>query len=276
MNLVRHVASVIYLDKKYYEKTYPDILLPLNDTINTLQYAVYCSAIIGCRTIWIISNGDYPEYVKQCIGDYIPDPSAYNLGYDIKDKLIPIYFMNIRGLKKDRAEYSEIELVFKTKKLLDKTVRAVSDFLVPEKWFITNGNFVYPLKKLKSYKERIIEDNNELLLFRNKNNHYFGAVVPNYDINLMIKNHNDNKENNILKLFDNFSKENVEFYDGYVLDSMNSYKEIINDHEISSFVYPSIFEKYKTPDTFGMNQAFIAKDTKINLTVKREKNDKVC
>ena len=266
MNLIRHLCGILYVDRKYYEKPYPDILLPLSDSANIIQYSVYCLASIGCRTIWIISNGEYSQSVKDCLGDYIPDPIAYKLNVDIKDKLIPIYYMNtyVRG----ENEHSSTEYFLNTRRVLAKTTRAVTDFLVPEKWFFSFVNNLYPLQELGKLKPIVLQDDKNFLDFRDKNGKNVGYIIPNKDATMLHRIYENSRETDLNKLTDNFPKEKYYLFDTHTINSIKNYALILQDEKITSFVYPKVFSELKKRSSYGLDQPFIAKDTKITIRSK--------
>lgn len=263
MNLIRHLCGVLYVDKELFSKPYPEVLLPISDNATIIQYAVYSLALVGCRTIWIISDADYPFYVKERVGEYIPDPIAYKKGVDISQHLIPIYYMNLY-FKGDKKHY-EVDYFMNIRKLLTSTAKAVSHYLTPDKWFFTRVNYLYPINELSTMKLEVLEDNNEFLELQNSDGKNVGHIIPHKDALLLRRIYTNSNPKTLEELVTGYPKTKKFIFDTKILTDFESYKNILQDKNISSFKYPEVFDKYKTRQTYGLDQPFIAKDTKITI-----------
>lgn len=270
-SLIRHLCGIIHIDENFNKNA----LLPLNDTCCVAQYVVYYMASLGCRTIWIISNDIIQENLKKVVGDYIPDPNCFIIEPSkIESNLIPVYYMRPPVLKSVNIEDTDVVLsAFKT---LHKTSNAVSNFLIPSKWAITNMRVIPHISDIKSLKKRVLLENNlENICIKGKNGKHNINIFLNDDMNLIYKMRSGKRMKFEMTQMHELVTCTKIFQDNcYFFEDFKDYKNILNDETISSFCFPPEFEKLKFKDSTGLELPFIGKDTKINIKTRtRSKND---
>lgn len=90
-----------------YNFPWHDSLMPIGNEYYAIQRAVYECAIVGCKTIWIVSDLAFQPLIKEVVQEWIMDPFTID-----KDKIkeaydhvrIPIYYVPIHGKDRQRRD----------------------------------------------------------------------------------------------------------------------------------------------------------------------------
>ena len=90
-----------------YDFPWHDCLMPIGNNYYAIQNAVYECALVGCKTIWIVSDLAFQPLIKEIVQEWVMDPLTID-----KDKAkesfdhvrVPIYYVPIHGKDRDRRD----------------------------------------------------------------------------------------------------------------------------------------------------------------------------
>ena len=153
----------------------PEVLLPINPDFVAIQKSVLECALAGCNTIWIVANDDLAPIVRKIVGEWIYDPVYFERMAAFSSeqrKEIPIYYVPIHP--KDRARrdsygWSVLYGAYSAWKVASK----ISNWLTPEKYFVSFPMAIYDVYKVREYRKLINHKTNNFFLS------YDGETVKN-------------------------------------------------------------------------------------------------
>ena len=145
----------------------PEFLLPINNGLNAIQKSVFECAMVGCNTIWIIANDDVAPILRHCVGDWVYDPVYYSKrgGFSSEQrKEIPIYYVPIHPKDRDRRDSYGWSVLFGAHSAW-KTSYKISQWLTPEKYYVSFPMSAYDIYDLRQYRKQINKKGTNFFLY---------------------------------------------------------------------------------------------------------------
>lgn len=162
-----HLAGIIPMAGPKLELGFPwdDALTPIGKNFFAIERSVFECVLAGCHTIWIVCPFDMQVAVRQRLGDYVRDPAGLRKGLPTKADFedinqifanteIPIFYIRLPP-EDELLRRSFAWNIIYAMHCVQKTDRAVSFLLNPEKYYICFPHSLYPIHFL-ARKRKII------------------------------------------------------------------------------------------------------------------------
>ena len=189
----KHLAGIIPVSgiKTDFDMPWHASLMPIGPNYLAVERSVLECAYAGCNTIWIVCGDDVAPLIRYQIGEMIQDP-VYNYRHFEHNKKefkkpIRIYYVpiNIRDInKRDNLAWSAIHGA----KTANKILRNLSDYLAPDKFWISWPYGYYHPNIMRVHRKTITEKN--IMMCYNgqtvKDNLYLGFTLTIEQINQLI------------------------------------------------------------------------------------------
>ena len=156
-----NMAGIIPISGKSgvdYNFPWHDCLMPLSKDYYAIQNAVYECAIVGCKTIWIVSSLEFQPLVKEIVQEWIMDPLTID-----KDKAkesyehvrVPIYYVPIHGKDKDRRDCLSWTVLYGCTMASEVSTK-MSSWMNYEKFYISFPHGVFDVEReLRGYRRQL-------------------------------------------------------------------------------------------------------------------------
>ena len=157
-----HLAGIIPLAnlKTDFALATPECLLPVDPGFTAIQKAVFECAMVGCQTIWIVANDDLAPVVRKIVGEWIYDPVYYYRQHDPfpanRQKDIPIYYVPIHPKDRERRDSYGWSVLHGINSAW-RTSTIISQWVVPEKYYIAFPMSAHNVYDLRKYRRQISE-----------------------------------------------------------------------------------------------------------------------
>ena len=150
---------------------WPPCLMPLDNDYSLVHRSIVECAYAGCETIWVVCNDDIAPIIKTQVGDYIHDPKYYYRRANPKptdeQKMIPIYFVPIHPNDRNRRDCLGWAALYGAYSAY-LTARGFSEWLLPDKYFVSFPYGVYDPSIVDKYRSKISSKNNFYLTHEGK------------------------------------------------------------------------------------------------------------
>ena len=165
----KHLVGIIPVaghDKHDFNQPWPDCLMPIASGYSLIESSVVECAWAGCKSIWIVVNGDFAPIIRKKIGDWVQDPVWNDRKFDPKPnesrRRIPVFYVPIplkhRG-KRDSLSWSVIHGALTAFKLST----GLSRWTVPSKYYVSfPHSYVNPFQ-LREHRRAIAGSQNVYL-----------------------------------------------------------------------------------------------------------------
>ena len=168
------------ISKWRFNQQWPDIIMPLSEDLNFLQYAIVQASMFGVEAIYVIAHIATNPLIKKGIGEYIMDP-VYSDSTSVEKTLlrqryIPIHFMPVNAAIKSFREsvfFYSLHGVIN----VDKIYRSISRFVVPNNYIIIPPYSVFDYASIRKNR-RLLKKDNKLLWSYNGETIKDGIPLP--------------------------------------------------------------------------------------------------
>lgn len=185
-----HLAGIIPVSGPDLDFNMPwhDSLMPIGQDYLAVERSVVECAYAGCETIWIVCSDDIQPLIRYRLGDYVQDPVwvSRRFEYDRRgqQKPIPIYYVPI--FQKDRNKRDCLSWsVLHGATVATKISSALSQWLKPNKYFVSFPYGVYYYSLWKEHRKKLSSDKKYMLSYRGetvRNGKYLGFTMDPEDI----------------------------------------------------------------------------------------------
>ncbi len=158
-----------------------------------IQKAILSAAIAGCETVWIVGREDSMRFIRDRVGEYIIDPKSWFLNnlpqnshksftQKVSDaygesRKIPIYYVQTPSRALDIRD-TEAWLGLYGAYVALKTNLAVSNWLIPSRFFIISPYTIVADEELKSYRKLLRKRYSKYLFTHDNKTIYDGLNLP--------------------------------------------------------------------------------------------------
>ena len=164
-----HLAGIIPTAGQPMDFNFPwhDCLVPISSDFLAIERAVLECATVGCETIWVVCHSDMQPLLKHRLGESVQDPVWISRKHDLfpssSKKEIPIYYVEIHPKDQDRRD-SLVWSILYGSKVAKKICHSLSQWVMPNKFYVSFPHSVYPSQHLRKYRSEISNHGNFFVL----------------------------------------------------------------------------------------------------------------
>lgn len=139
-----------------YEFPWHDCMMPIGNDYYAIQKAVYECALVGCKTIWIISDLQFQPLIKEIVQDWIMDP--FTIDKDKKKESydhvrVPIYYVPIHGKDRNRRDCLAWSILYGCSSA-ESVSYSLSKWLGYEKYYVSFPHGIFDVESsLRHFRE---------------------------------------------------------------------------------------------------------------------------
>ena len=174
MTQASHIAGIIPVANLNHDFDGPisPLLMPVARGYTAIQKSVFECAIAGCRTIWIVCNNDVAPLIRHVIGDWIYDPvylSRPHVQFPSEhQREIPIYYVSLHPKDMKRRDSYGWSVLYGINSAW-RVANIISQWLIPEKYFISFPLALYNIYSLRGSRRKIASiESNYFLSYKGK------------------------------------------------------------------------------------------------------------
>ena len=150
---------------------WPNALTPLYNNYTALHRSVLECAMVGCSSIWVITEKKYIPLMKSVVGSFVEDPILAQLPVEFKENFtmrIPIWYISIPARDIGRRDCYGRSILAGAEYAISVS-KKLSDKLIPEKFYVSFPESVYSPWILQRHRKKIkSSDKNLFLTIENK------------------------------------------------------------------------------------------------------------
>jgi len=191
-----HLAGIVPLAGEDLDFQFPwhDCMIPIAPNFLAIERAILECATAGCETIWIVCPSDIQPLLKHRLGEMVQDPIWISRKFDAfpsqNRKEIPIYYVEIHPRDQDKRDSLPWSILYGAK-VANKVCSGLSQWLVPNKYYVAFPYAVYPSQYLRKYRKDISNHGNFFLLTDKGDSvldgHYIGFAFEASELGKLIK-----------------------------------------------------------------------------------------
>lgn len=164
-----HLAGIISLIGTGSDFNLPwhDCLMPIAPNFLAIERSILECATVGCETIWIVCSAQMQPLLKDRVGEAVQDPVWFARKHDQfpsqTRKQIPIYYVECSPKDSDKRD-SQVWGVLYGAKIAKKVTHSLSQWIEPDKYYVSFPLSVYPSQHLREYRNFISREGNFFVL----------------------------------------------------------------------------------------------------------------
>ena len=139
-----------------YQFPWHDCLMPIGKEYYAIQKAVYECALVGCKTIWIVSDLQFQPLIKEIVQEWVMDPFTIDKQKDKEayDHVrVPIYYVPIHGKDRERRDCLAWSILYGCSSA-ESVSYSLSRWLGYEKYYISFPHGVFDVDlSLRHFRE---------------------------------------------------------------------------------------------------------------------------
>ena len=155
-----HLAGIIPVAGQPLEFDFPwhDSLMPIAPNYLAIERAVLECASAGCETIWIVCPSEMQPLIKHRAGEAVQDPVWISRKQDVfpstSRKEIPIYYVEVHPKDQKKRDSLAWSILYGAK-VSKKIGSALSQWVTPNKFYVSFPYGIYPSQHLRKYRSEI-------------------------------------------------------------------------------------------------------------------------
>ena len=140
-----------------YQFPWHDCLMPIGKEYYAIQKAVYECALVGCKTIWIVSDLQFQPLIKEIVQEWIMDPFTIDKQKDKEayDHIrVPIYYVPIHGKDRQRRDCLAWSILYGCKASMEVS-NSLSRWLSYNRFYVSFPHGIFDVDQaLRQYRAR--------------------------------------------------------------------------------------------------------------------------
>ena len=194
-NGAEHTAAIIPINSQLMDFRMPwaDCLQPIAPDFLSIERTVLECATAGCKTIWVICPYEIQSLLRHRLGDCVQDPVWYNRKYvrrpNANNKEIPIYFIPVHSKDRDKRDSVVWNMLYGCL-AVEKLCKQMSRWLIPQKYYISFPNVVYPSQFVRKYRDDITKRDRFLISHNGEtimDGKHLPATITMTDVKFLLK-----------------------------------------------------------------------------------------
>jgi len=151
-----------------FKQPWPDCMMPIGPDYNLIEAAVTECAWAGCKSIWIVVNGDFAPFIKKRLGEWCGDPVWANRKFDVKmyesRRRIPIYYVGVNPKDRHKRDCTAWSVIHGAV-VAYKTLIRISEWMIPSKYYVSFPHGYFPPEQLREHRKDINSKQNMYISF---------------------------------------------------------------------------------------------------------------
>lgn len=160
-----NLAGIIPIDgqrRTDYSFPWHDCMMPLGKDYHAIQNAVYECALVGCKTIWIVSNLEFQPLIKELVQEWVMDPISIDRD-KIKEEYdhlrIPIYYVPIHGKDRERRDCLSWSILYGAT-MANQVSTKISSWMSLNRFYVSFPHGVFDVSdELEGYRRGTLANN---------------------------------------------------------------------------------------------------------------------
>ena len=191
-----HLAGIVPLAGEPLDFQFPwhDCMVPIAPNFLAIERAILECATAGCETIWVVCPSEMQPLLKHRLGEMVQDPIWISRKFDMypsgSRKEIPIYYVEIHPKDQNKRDSLPWSILYGAK-ISTKVCAGLSQWLVPNKYYVAFPYAVYPSQHLRKYRKEISKQGYFFLLTDKGDSvldgHYIGFAFEASEIGKLTK-----------------------------------------------------------------------------------------
>jgi hypothetical protein len=141
-----------------FDQPWPDCMMPIGPNYNLIEAAVVECAWAGCKSIWIVVNGDFAPVIRKRLGDWCGDPVWAHRTFDknigVSKRRIPIYYVGVNPKDRHKRDCTAWSVIHGALTAF-KTLQAISTWMIPSKYYVSFPHGFFPAWQLRDHRKII-------------------------------------------------------------------------------------------------------------------------
>ena len=164
-----HLAGIVPVAGQPLDFNFPwhDCMTPIAPNYLAIERAILECATAGCETIWIVCPSDMQPLLKHRLGEMVQDPVWISRKHDVfpseSRKEVPIYYVEFHPRDEGKRDSLPWSILYGAK-VAKKICNGLSQWVVPNKYYVAFPYAVYPSQHLRKYRKEISNHGNFFLL----------------------------------------------------------------------------------------------------------------
>jgi|TARA_R110001592_G_scaffold204873_1_gene455180 hypothetical protein len=161
-----------------FDQPWPDCMMPIAANYNLIEAAVVECAWAGCKSIWIVVNGDFAPIIKKRLGGWVGDPVWAHRTFDknigVSRRRIPIYYVGVNPKDRHKRDCTAWSVIHGAVTAF-KTIARISEWMIPSKYYVSFPHGYFPPHLLREHRKAINSKKNCYISFNGqtiKNNNF--------------------------------------------------------------------------------------------------------
>lgn len=146
-----------------FNQPWPDCMMPIGPGFNLLESTVAECAWAGCKSIWIVVNGDFAPVIRKTIGNWCGDPIWSNRVFDknigVSKRKIPIYYVGVNEKDRHKRDCTSWSVIHGALTAF-KTLSDISEWLIPDKYYVSFPHGWFHAYQLREHRKIINSSKN--------------------------------------------------------------------------------------------------------------------
>jgi len=151
-----------------FDQPWPDCMMPIGPSYSLIEAAVVECAWAGCKSIWIVVNGDFAPIIRKRLGDWCGDPVWANRTFDpfihSSRRKIPIYYVGVNPKDRHKRDCTAWSVIHGALTAF-KTMTSISEWMSPSKYYVSFPHGYFPPHQIREYRRLINSKKNCYISF---------------------------------------------------------------------------------------------------------------
>lgn len=137
---------------------WPDCMMPIGPSYTLIESAVVECAWAGCKSIWIVVNGDFAPIIRKKLGDWCGDPVWAFRKFDPdqyeSQRRIPIYYVGVNPKDRHKRDCTAWSVIHGALTAY-KTMANISEWMIPSKYYVSFPHGYFDPHQLRDHRRVI-------------------------------------------------------------------------------------------------------------------------
>ena len=151
-----------------FNQPWPDCMMPIGPGYNLIEAAVAECAWAGCKSVWVVVNGDFAPVIRKTLGDWCGDPIWAHRTFDrnigVSKRRIPIYYVGVNPKDRHKRDCTSWSVIHGALTAF-KSLTNISEWMMPSKYYVSFPHGFFPAFQLREHRKIINSKKNCYISF---------------------------------------------------------------------------------------------------------------